>query len=431
MSEGSIGRRSFLCRLAVVGASCGAGDAMGYLSSAKIRRDLFVRSPGKGVAVMAYAYYTRPAGLEMMSIEHRWSRSDTIDVAPVRFSSDNGRTWTAPLDRRVWEKRPEGTLRRQPRGGFVDPRTGRYLEFWNEGVLPSDDPLEGMRQWNVYYTVSEDGGHTDGGLRQLIQNGKEFDARHPFPGVYTGRNCVMIGDNSCRPISVADGSILLPVITTPLGPDGRYHNPGGGYTYTDAAVLHGRWNGKQLDWRMSDVVKGDPQKSTRGMDEPTIERLADGRLIMVLRGSNDKKPHLPGYRWVSFSSDGGWKWTSPEPWTYADGAHFYSPSACSQLLQHSSGRLYWLGNITGANPRGNRPRYPFCVGEVDRNSGLLLRPTVRVVDDRRPDEDELLTLSNFAAREDRESREIVVHMTRLFAFQDGWMGDAFAYRIEP
>ena len=38
-----------------------------------------------------------------------------------------------------------------------------------------------------------------------------------------------------------------------------------------------------------------------------------------MRGSNDKKYHLPSYRWVSFSSDGGWKWSKPEPWTYTDG----------------------------------------------------------------------------------------------------------------
>ena len=71
------------------------------------------------------------------------------------------------------ETRPGGTLRRHPRGGFVDPVTGRYLEIWNEGVLPSDDPLEGMRQWNVYYTVSEDGGRTHGGVRQVIHAGRD------------------------------------------------------------------------------------------------------------------------------------------------------------------------------------------------------------------------------------------------------------------
>jgi len=40
-----------------------------------------------------------------------------------------------------------------------------------------------------------------------------------------------------------------------------------------------------------------------------------------------------------------------------------------------------------------------------------------------------LTLSNFFAREDCETRQILVHMTRLFAFKDGWVGDAQLYRI--
>jgi hypothetical protein len=180
---------------------------------------------------------------------------------------------------------------------------------------------------------------------------------------------------------------------------------------------------------MSDMIQGDPRRSTRGAEEPSIEALDGGRLICVLRGSNDRKPELPGYRWVSFSTDGGWKWTKPEPWTYTDGEAFYSPAACSQLLRHSSGRLYWLGNLLKSNPRGNRPRYPFVLGEVDRKSGLLLRDSVRTIDDRAPDEDERLTLSNFFAREDRQTREVVVHMTRLLALPEGWRGDAMLYRI--
>src|SRR5437867_4228062 len=74
------------------------------------------------------------------------------------------------------------------------------------------------------------------------------------------------------------------------------------------------------------------------MVEPTIETLADGRLLVVLRGSNDKKPELPGYRWVCYSSDGGLHCTKPLPWTYENGELFFSPSACSQLLRHTSGR---------------------------------------------------------------------------------------------
>ena len=423
-------RRSFLKSL-VSAATVGAVGPV-FLSAEQtypgVTREVFVKSPGKGSALMAFAYYTRSQGSDLMSIEQRWSRSDTIDVAYYRRSQDNGRTWTDPVRKVTGEKRPGGMWRLHPRGGFVDMKSGHFLEIWNEGILPSDDPLEGMRQWNVYYTVSPNDSKTRSVIQQIIHEGREFNARHPLPGVYTGKNAVMIGDNASPPISYKN-SILLPVQISPLGVDGHLSNPGGGYTYLDVAVLHGHWRGNHLVWHMSDLVKGDPARSTRGMDEATIEVLTDGRLIMVMRGSNDKKYDLPSYRWVSFSSDGGWKWTEPQPWTYSDGAAFYSPSACSQLLRHSSGRLFWLGNISKTNPRGNRPRYPFNVAEVDLQSGQLKRDTIMVVDDRQAEDDELLTLSNFFAREDRETRQILVHMTRLFAFKEGWIGDAQLYRI--
>ncbi len=107
-----------------------------------------------------------------------------------------------------------------------------------------------------------------------------------------------------------------------------------------------------------------------------------GPILLVMRGSNDKRPALPSYRWHSLSSGGGRHWTAPAPWIYANGEPFFSPNACSQLLPHPTGRLSWLGTITPANPRGNRPRYPFVPGEVDRRGGLLLRESVRVIDDR-------------------------------------------------
>jgi len=387
-------------------------------------REVFLRSPGKGTAVMCSAYYTQRTGVSMVSIEQRISRSDTIDAAYYRHSSDNGATWSEPTRRVCGEKRPEGMWRLHPRGPWVDPRTGRYLEFWIEGVLPTDDPLEGMRQWNIFYRVGE-----KGPARQLIHKGREFDARHPLPGVFTGKNSVMIGDVASRPFSRRDGAILLPAVVAPLDSEGRLSNPGGGYTYHDTVILTGQWKGRELEWTASRPVKGDPARITRGMDESTLAELSDGRLLCVMRGSNDRRPHLPGYRWISVSSDGGATWTGPTPWTYDSGAPFHSPSACSQLLDHSSGRLFWLGNITPSNPRGNRPRYPFVVGEVDRGTGLLRKASIRVVDDRAPGEDELLTLSNFTAREDRKTREICVHMTRMFAFPDGWEGDAMLYRI--
>jgi hypothetical protein len=394
-----------------------------------IRRELFHASPGKGIAVMASAYYTRPRGGGMLAIEQRWSRSDTVDVAYYRFSRDYGRTWEPPIERRMAERRSEGTWRRHPRGGWVDPPTGKFLEFWIEGVLPGDDPLEGLKRWNIHYGVSGDGGRTHRMVRQVIHKGHEFDSLHALPGVYTGRNAVMLGDINCRPLYLRDNSFLLPVDVFPLAPDGSLYNPAGGYTYGDVMLLHARWKGGELEWEMRARIAGDPARSTRGMSESTLQAINDGRLMLVMRGSNDRKPGLASSRWVSFSSDEGHTWSAPAPWTFTSGASFYSPSSCSQLVRHSRGKVFWLGNITPENPRGNRPRYPFVIAEVDQESGMLIGDSVRTVDDRAPGEDPILSLSNFFAHEDRQTAEIALHMTRLFAHPGDWAGDAFLYRI--
>jgi hypothetical protein len=415
-------RRDFLQTSATVLAlSCEPVSSVH--AAERVSREIFLRSPGKGTAVSACAFYTQASGGAMISVEGRGSRSDTLDFVYSRRSTDNGHTWSEPTERKILEKRPEGTWRLAPRAGYVDAKTRRYLEFWNEAILPTDNPMEGMRQWNIHYSV-------EGVPHQVIQQGGEFDARHPLPGVYTGKNCVMLGDVPSLPITLKDGSILLPVQISPLDADGKLYNPGGGYTYTDVAILHARWKGKILQWRMAELIKGDPARTTRGMIEGTLATLADGRVMVVMRGSNDRNHNLPGYRWVSYSHDGGWHWTAPAPWTYTTGDTFYSPSSCSQLLRHSNGKLYWLGNICSSNPRGNLPRRPFYVSEVDQDKGLLIRDSLILVDDRQPGEDEILTLSNFYAREDRETRQIALHMTRMFTFKDGWVGDAYLYRIE-
>jgi hypothetical protein len=286
-----------------------------------------------------------------------------------------------------------------------------------------------MRQWRIHYAVSEGDPREDHGPELVIHKGREFNPGHVLPGVWAGRNSAMLGDQTCQPVSAGDGRVLLPVQIAPLGADGKPANPGGGYTWHDSAVLHGRWKGWRLEWEMGAPVRGDAARTTRGFVEPALAHLGGRRWLLVMRGSNDARPQLPSRKWVSYSADGGWTWTNPREWTYENGETFYSPSACSQLLAHSGGRLFWLGNITKENPKGNRPRYPFVVGEVDRQSGLLIRGTVRVVDTLQAGEDPVLTLSNFHAREDRQTKEICIHMTRLFAKAAGWEGDAMLYRV--
>lgn len=410
-------------------------DAMRVVS-----KEVFVPSPGPGVGVGGGAYYTRAAGHALVSVHTYHTRSDTADLAVYRRSSDGGSTWGAATEVATGERRAGGMWRRYPRAGSVDAATDRYVTVRVEGVLPTDEPLEGMRQWMLHYAVSEDGGRTDVVDEPLVHAGSDadgapFDADHPLPGVWRGRAGVMLGDLTCVPMTLRGGrdagDILVSCQICPVGPDGAFLNKGGGFTFHDTAVLHGRWvdGGPRLRWLMSERIIGDPLRSTRGFLEATIAELSPGRLLVVMRGSNDVRPELPGYRWYAISDDCGWTFGAVRPWTDIAGAPLHSPSACSQLLDHSDGRLFWLGNLCTGNPRGNSPRYPIVIAEVDRGNGLLRRDTITVIDDRQPGEPERLTLSNFYAREERGSGDILLYLPRYYARVNPFEADNMVYRI--
>lgn len=400
-------------------------------------KKMLYESPGKGVLVYGDTFYPRPDGMELIAYRSIETKSDLIDSMEERRSPDNGRTWSAPQDVPVVAEAEEGMLRRHLMPGWVDPGSGRLLQFLTEGVLPNDDVVEdGMRRYYLRYRVSDDGGRSWAVDEQARQNGpaETYTKTTPFDGVTVGRNSMMLGDKGSMPLRTQAGTILVPVQVCPVGPDGDYYNPGGGHTYHDAAVLRGTWTSDgRLKWDLSDYVKADPARSTRGAIEPTLAQMPDGRILMVLRGSNggkkDPNCRLPGYRWYTVSNDDGRTWAPVEPWTYADGTAFYSPSSMSQLVGHSNRTLYWLGNICESNPCANSPRYPLYIGTVNPETLLLEKESLCMVDTREPNEPEGMTLSNFFAREDRETGDIVLHMSRWFLPE--WIGNAYIYRIEP
>jgi len=196
-------------------------------------------------------------------------------------------------------------------------------------------------------------------------------------------------------------------------------------------MLIGKWRDEgHIDWSLSERVSLGPDRSTRGAIEPTIAAFADGRILMILRASNDARGRLPGHKWYAISTDGGHRWSDVKAWTYADGQKFFSPSSCSQLVTHSNGKIYWVGNIVPSNPKGNLPRRPIVIGQVDAGSGLLLRDTVVTIDDLQEDDHPRMMLSNFMAHEDRQSQNILLHMSRPFARGPGnWTSPAYLYLI--
>jgi hypothetical protein len=106
-----------------------------------VSRKVCVPAPGSGVTVYAASYYTTRRGGDLLSIHSHESRSDVADVAYLRRSNDNGRTWGPPDQLPTEFADPGGKGRRYHAGGYVDPPTGRYVTVWNEGVLPTDDSL--------------------------------------------------------------------------------------------------------------------------------------------------------------------------------------------------------------------------------------------------------------------------------------------------
>lgn len=393
-----------------------------------VSRSSFFPEVGPGIKVAGNSFYTRASGVDKMRTRNTVTQSDKADTSERSFSQDNGRTWSDPEPVEFIFQVEGGTLRTGTRPGLVDPVRDCVVELVTNALLPTDSPKEGLRTRYFSYRVSLDGCRTYEPEEPVIQRGP-YDEQHPLEGVWRGKNGVTVGDLTCRPVRTHQDRLLFPIQIAPLGPDGEYYNPGGGYTYGEAAVLIGTWDsGERIIWDLSERVIVPPQRSTRGLLEPTIAQMPDGRLLMLMRGSNDVKPEIPGYRWRAVSTDDGYTWCSPEPWTYDDGETFHSPSSCSQLLPHSSGRYFWLGNITPHNPRGNWPRYPLVMGEVDPQHLTLRRDSVLVVDDRGTDDHERLALSNFMAHEDRETGEVLLHMSRAFQHGDRTSA-AYQYRI--
>jgi hypothetical protein len=342
-----------------------------------------------------------------------------------RVSTNSGRTWKPePMQPDFAAGLPHG-YRREPTTSALDPLTGRLITIVNAMDTPGLDPnvIEppiAQETYYLRYRVSADSGKTWLFDEPIVQAGS-FTTRHPFDGVWVGTNAIYLGDLGCIPIITRTGKVLVPAQLTPLGPDGQLWNPGGGWTYTDVLVLMGTWtNGQRLAWHASQRVAGDPKRTTRGLIEPTLAEFPDGRILMIMRGSNggkaDPRHELPSYKWFAVSQDGGETWSTPAPWTFADGQAFFSPSSMSTLFRHSSGRYFWAGNLSEQNCQGNLPRWPLVMGEVDPRTLKLVRSSLLTVDTQHAEDKTRgrLDLSHYTLLEDWESKEIILAYPRSY-----------------
>jgi hypothetical protein len=269
---------------------------------------------------------------------------------------------------------------------------------------------------------------------QIIQRGEGYSPQHPLEHVWVGQNCSSLP--AVPPIvRTRQGHLVVSSMISVLGPGGKLINPGGGFTWLEELILIGRWQPDgRIAWECGPRLALPPEKSTRGLDESTIAEMPDGRLLLVMRGSNggrkDPEGKIPGHKWFAVSEDAGFTWSEPQPWGYTDGTLFHSPASMSQIVRHSNGRYYWFGNICKENPNGNLPRYPLVAEEVDPASLMLVRDSVFAVDTIQPGEPVNVQLSNFCVHEDRADGCFLLYIPRFMPKDGKWAGDTWLYRIE-
>ena len=63
-----------------------------------IEKKTFLPSPGPGVGVMGGSFYSTNDDRHLVAVSSHTSRSDTVEVAFVQYSDDNGRSWSAPVE---------------------------------------------------------------------------------------------------------------------------------------------------------------------------------------------------------------------------------------------------------------------------------------------------------------------------------------------
>lgn len=369
--------------------------------------------------------YKQKAGAGLLQQYSEEVASDAMGRFFQRTSEDNGKTWSEPSLLYEPLETKEGIFRRGESALLLDQEKDEILQFYNYSLYPESRYTGDVgKLTRIFLGISRDGAKTFSEPEQLIQQG--FDKENWAEDVVYGRNSMAI--SFCAPTKSSAGKIILPTSRAPMD-----YNSGSPYMIpVEAGCFIGEWKKNRLEWELSEMVKIDPNLSSRGLDEPTIIELNDGCMLMIFRGSNMSITHQPGYRWYSISMDKGYSWSEASPLKYETGENFFSPATGSRLIRNSkNGKLYWIGNILEDNPDGNRPRYPLQIANVDEKKIAVIKKTVSVIEDKQEGDSPFVQFSNFRVYEDRETNEFVLTMARIQEISEKDLtSPAYQYRIE-
>lgn len=358
-----------------------------------------------------------------------WEIGDDVhDDLRDSLSFDNGVSWSEPQRALSVEKVDGGYLTYIEFASYFHVERNLHITIANQNFEPS---LEG---------------HDPSGPNQLfIQSGRPLEGKFDPPLVSDfGHRGLAV--SFTVPLLDSAGRLLITVQWQKVDEDGSWQRRGFPMIEEGSKVLRDVWDvalligefasNDALSWRVAGAVPFDEECSTRGMMEGTIAELSSGRLAMVLRGSNAGAPTLAGYKWLSFSEDGGESWSRARPLACDNGEVPQSSSTGSSLFRsRQNGKLYWMGNLCTAGERaeGNMPRSPLILCEVQEEPFALKKDTFFVIDECAAHEEPTVQHSNFKFYLDRQSDDLVVYLTRYSERgsqgRDWMKADQYQYRV--
>ena len=376
--------------------------------------------------------YLAATGVDMVRYVRASHRSDTTDYILEMFSHDNGQSWREPQKIvESWEE--NGNLHtRATTSTFIDIERGITIQVGTETRQDEMVVITHLKYTRPIYRFSFDGGKTWTDTKYLIQDGDEYDLNRYAEGITYGKR--MAAYPGTGMIKLTSGKWLMPYQTAPLDESGEdFYNPYGAYGFFNIGIFIGTWNeaGDDLIWEKGQELTIDADLSSRGLTEPGIVQLKEGRIVMVMRGSNSKIENQKGVKWVSISEDEGRTWATPYELTFDDGSTMYSPASINKLIRHSNGKIYWSGNIVPQNPAGNMPRYPLQVAELDEDTLTIKKDTVQILADKEEGDCDDIQFSNYGMYENRSTHELVFTMCAFpeIDYKD-WTGHLYRYRVK-